>query len=99
MFEIAGGIILAFLVIRYRHFLLGVIVAIPLFIIHKTISRHEAKRFERPKMGSPQYLDWANREGIWRGDHDVEKPEIPPRHSKDYFDWANREGRWAERDE
>jgi hypothetical protein len=96
MFEIAGGIILAYLVIRYRHLIAGIIIAIPVFGFSKILARREAKRFDRPDITSPQYLDWANREGVWRNEPEINESPIPPRHSKEYLHWANREGRWSE---
>lgn len=112
MFEIAGGIVLAYLIIRFRHSL----VAMPILIIAGIVSlftgNKQRGRFDRPKPGTQEHLQWANREGIWqfepveRSSAQVVLPprpkrDIPPkpaRNSPEYMDWANREGKWADED-
>lgn len=99
VFEIAGGIVIAYIVIRFRRYLTALILAPVLILFGFALTWAEAKRFRKPPRDSAEYLDWANRRGAYADDPDAyESPPMPSRESPEYLDWANREGRWSTRE-
>lgn len=93
MFEIAGGIVLAYLIIRFRYTLLGAVVIVFSWVLSRLFGR-QRDVFAKPKPGTTEHLQWANREGIWQ--YERTEPPKPSRDSEEYMDWVNREGKWAD---
>ncbi|MCZ7975043.1 hypothetical protein O9X80_11145 [Agrobacterium salinitolerans] len=111
MFEIAGGIVLAYLIIRFRHSIVAMLILIIAGIMSLFTGKQRG-RFDRPMPGTQEHLQWANREGVWQYEPAArpsvapvlppkpkrEMPPKPARSSPEYMDWANREGKWADED-